>query len=71
LLAHSEHLTDGAVQVVLHDGAVGQVAFSLGTLFGENVAVISVMSLDFAGAGQSESLLGGGLGFDFWHFFEF
>jgi hypothetical protein len=54
---------------VFDNSAVSQVAFSLGGFLGENVAVVSVMSLDFAGAGQSESLLGGGLGFDFWHFF--
>ena len=58
-----------AFQVVFDNSAVSQVAFSLGGFLGENVAVVSVMSLDFAGAGQSESLLGGGLGFDFWHFF--
>jgi hypothetical protein len=30
--------------------------------------MVSVMSLDFAGAGKRESLLGSGLCFDFRHF---
>ena len=57
-----------AFQVVFDNSAVSQVAFSLFGLFGENVAMVSVMSLDFAGAGESESLLGSGLRFNFRHF---
>jgi hypothetical protein len=50
------------------NSAVSQVTFSLFGLFGENVAMVSVMSLDFAGAGKRESLLGSGLCFNFRHF---
>jgi hypothetical protein len=50
------------------NSAVSQVAFSLFGFFGENVAMVSVMSLDFAGASQRESLLGSGLRFNFRHF---
>jgi hypothetical protein len=32
--------------------------------------MISVVSFDLSGAGQSESLLGSGFRFDFWHFFK-
>jgi hypothetical protein len=61
-------LLDGAFQILFDNGAVSQVTFSLFGLFGENVAMVSVMSLDFAGAGKGESLLGSGLCFDFGHF---
>ena len=64
-------MLDGTIQILFDNSAVSQVTFSLFGLFGENVAMVSVMSLDFAGAGQSKSLLGGGLGFNFWHFFSF
>jgi hypothetical protein len=61
-------LLNGAIQILFDNGAVSQVTFSLFGLFGENVAMVSVMSLDFAGAGKGESLLGSGLCFDFGHF---
>jgi hypothetical protein len=61
-------LLDGAIQILFDNGAVSQVTFSLFGLFGENVAMVSVMSLDFAGAGKGESLLGSGLCFNFRHF---
>ena len=38
-------------------------------LFGQDVAVVSMLSLDLAGAGESETLLGSGLGFHCWHYF--
>ena len=60
---------DGAIQVLFDNSAISQIAFSLFCLFSENVAMVGMMSLDFTGAGQSESLLGGGLSFNFRHFF--
>ena len=60
---------DGAIQILFDNSAVSQIAFSLFCLFSENVAMVGMMSLDFAGAGQSESLLGCGLCFNFRHFF--
>ena len=38
-------------------------------LLGEDVTVVSMLSLDFAGAGEGETLLGSGLGFHCWHYF--
>ena len=64
-------MLDGAIQILFDNGAVSQITFSLFGLFGENVAVVSVMSLDFTGAGQSESFLGSGFRFDFRHFLLF
>ena len=60
---------DGAIQILFDNSAISQVTFSLFCFFSENVAMVSMMSLDFAGAGQSESLLGSGLRFNFRHFF--
>ena len=37
-------------------------------LLGEDVAVVSVMSLDLTRSGQRESLLGAGICLNFWHF---
>jgi hypothetical protein len=33
------------------------------------VTVVSMLSLDLAGAGEGETLLGSGLGFHSWHYF--
>ena len=71
MLAFTEHLQNGTFQIRFDNGAVSQVTFSLCRFFGENVAVIRVMSLDFSGAGQSESFLDSGFRFNFWHFFKF
>ena len=40
-----------------YDGDVAEVPFLLVGLLGENVAVISVSSLDFTGSGERETLL--------------
>ena len=62
-------MLDGAVQILFDNSTVSQITFSLFGFFSENVAMVGMMSLDFAGAGQSESLFGSGLGFNFRHFF--
>lgn len=67
-LALAEHLLDGAFQIRFDNSAVSQVTFSLYAFFGENVAVVSVMSLDFSGASKGESLLSSGFRFNFRHF---
>ena len=38
-------------------------------LLGQDVTVVSMLSLDLAGAGEGETLLGSGLGFHSRHYF--
>ena len=38
-------------------------------LFGEDVTVVSMLALDFTGAGEGETLLGSGFGFHCRHYF--
>jgi hypothetical protein len=52
----------------LNDGGVVEVAFSLLALLGQNVTMISMLSLQMAAAGYLETLLGSGLGLHFRHF---
>ena len=44
-----------------------EVSLLLLRLLGENVAVISVFSLDFTRTGERETLLRPGVGLQFWH----
>lgn len=44
-----------------------KISLALCALLGEDVAVISVLSLDLACAGESETLLSGGIGLYLWH----
>ncbi len=46
-----------------------QITLLLLGLLSENVAVVSVMSLDLTSSGEAESLLRTGVCFNFWHFF--
>ena len=52
----------------LNDGGVVEVAFSLLALLGQDVTMISMLSLQMAAAGYLETLLGSGLGLHFRHF---
>ncbi len=52
----------------IHEGAVIEITFSLLALLGQDVAMISVLSLQMAAAGYLETLLGSGLGLHFRHF---
>ena len=47
---------------------VVKISFLLLGLFGENVAVISVFSLDFSRSGKRETLFGTGVGFKLCYF---
>ena len=47
---------------LVNDGRVAEVAFALGALLGQNMAVIGMVPLDFSGAGKRESFLGTCLG---------
>ena len=53
---------------LLHDCGVVEITFSLLALLGQDVAMISVLSLQLAAAGYLETLLGSGLGLHFRHF---
>jgi len=48
---------------------VVEVALLGRLLLGEDVAVVSMLALDLAGTGESETLLGSGLGFHSRHYF--
>ena len=46
-----------------------QISLLLLGLLGQDVAVISVVTLNLAGSGEGESLLCTGVSLYFWHFF--
>ncbi len=52
----------------LDEGGVIEITFSLLALLGQDVTMISVLSLQMAAAGYLETLLGSGLGLHFRHF---
>lgn len=53
---------------LLNDGGVTEVTLSLLALLGQDVAMISMLSLQFAATRYLEALLGSGLSLHFWHF---
>ena len=56
---------------LVYDGITHQVTLLLLGLLRQDVAVVSVMSLDLTCSGKRESLLGSGVCLYFWHFFYF
>ena len=52
----------------INDCKVIEIAFLFFGLLGENVAVVSVSSLDFTRSGERKTLLGTGIGLHFRHF---
>lgn len=46
---------------------MGEVAFALQALLGQNVALEGVFAFDFPCSGKSESFFGTGISLDFWH----
>ena len=56
----NEHFLNPAVVYFLKEGEVVEVSLLLLRLLGENVAMVSVLSLDFARAGKREALFGTG-----------
>lgn len=67
VLLHCEKLANSLDIGALHDCGVVQHTFALFALLGENVAVVSVFSLDFSCSGESESLLTAGISLYLWH----
>ena len=47
---------------------MSEVPLLLFGLFRENVAFVSVFSLDFSRSGKRKALFGTGVGLHFWHF---
>ena len=47
-----------------------EISLTFFRLFGQDVAVVSVFSFDFAGTGEREAFLGSGIGLYLWHFVE-
>ena len=70
ILVHIEQRTNLLCVGTVHKCCVVEVAFTLFRLLREDVAVISVFSLNLTSTGQSETLLGGTIGLYLWHFFE-
>lgn len=64
-----KHSLYALLVVAAHQGGVVEITFLRGLFLSQNVAMISMLSLDFAGAGESETLLGSGFGFHSWHYF--
>ncbi len=56
---------------LVHDAVALEVTLLLLGLLGENVAVVSVMSLNLTRTGECESLLCTGVCLYFWHCFNF
>lgn len=58
--------------VNLADSAeVGEVAFLLLGFLSENVALVSVFSLDLSCSGKSKALFSTGISLNFWHFLKY
>jgi hypothetical protein len=47
---------------------IGQISFSFGAFFGQNVTFISMFALYASGSGKSEPFFGSGFGFHFRHY---
>lgn len=56
--AAQKHSFHALLVIAAHQGGVVEIAFLRCLLLGKNVTVISVLSLDFTRAGESETLLG-------------
>lgn len=67
LSSNTEHALNAGFIGFMHQGALHQVLLPLGRLLGEDVAVVSLVTLYFTGSGHLESLLGAGVGFHLWH----
>ena len=62
MLLTMQHILDGLHIRFVHNGLVAEVAFALGALLGQNMAVIGMVPLDFSRAGKRKSFLGTCLG---------
>ena len=67
MILQSQKFFYAALVYLAEDSEVVEVPFLLLGLLGENVAVISVLSLDFSRSGKREALFGTGVGFELCH----
>jgi hypothetical protein len=68
-LTQTEKVANLLEVAAVYDSLMNQITFLLLSLLCQNVAVVSVMSLDLTCSGETESLLGTGVCLYFWHFF--
>ena len=66
-LTHAEEFTNLLYVGTVHDGHVVEVALLLLGLLGQNVTVVSVMTLNLTGSGERETLLRAGISLYFRH----
>ncbi len=64
-----QHTFDAFLVVAAHKSRMVEVALLCRFLLGEDVTVVSVLSLDFAGTGEREAFFGSGLSFHLRHYF--
>lgn len=67
LLSQTEHDLNPTLIAFENQRIVNEVPLAFGRLFGQDVAVESMLPFNLSGAGQLETLLGSRVGFDFWH----
>jgi hypothetical protein len=60
-LSHAKQFLDHLYVGLVQQSEVIQISFTLLSLLGQNVTVVSVFSLDFARSGKSESFFGTGI----------
>jgi len=68
-LAKKEEFANLLAVCGLYEISLLQVALLFLTFLGQDVAVISVVTLDLTRSGQHKTLLGAGISLYFWHFF--
>ena len=68
-LTQAKQVTHLLEVAAVYDSRMNQITFLLLCLLGQNVTRLSMMSFDLTSSGETESLLGTGVSFNFWHFF--
>ncbi len=69
-LLHGQKFAHLTAVGLLKNSKLVEVTFTLLCLLGQNVAVVSVFTLDFTRSGKSESFFRTGVRLDFWHVFN-
>ena len=64
-----QHTFYALLVVAAHEGGVVEITLLGRLLFGQDVTVVSVLSLDLAGAGERKAFFGSGLCFHLRHYF--
>lgn len=61
------HLLDFPLPRLIDGSCFAELAFSLTTFFGQNVAFTSLFAFDLTGSGNLKTLFGTTIRFHFWH----